>query len=592
MLILLFSINGPVGDSAEVSQDTTTADLIKIFEIPDIIQFGDIEKTISRTVLPVYETEPSIEDMDLGDLLFRTPAVIANQGRGQFKSIIRRGTPAQTLTFYLNGHRLTDRLNSRFNLTDIPLYALEATSTGFNLFGDPMIDLRTKINRYEIPFSYIRVTTGGFGATAYNIDFTRAINNDLGLYLNGLYHTSAENRENSDFTLNSFYTDLYYNQIVPSRFDFIYSSNEYGFPGDDLDTLNRSCVEKLTDASFVFGSDNHHIAFYYTTYHRHFTNTTSQIIYSDDTRTTGIDLENYNKVGFFNIIYRLIGEASGVESDLCNTHNSKTLHLWTVLHLPFNSFDLFAGDRSETDNFTDFQHAPFLYSMAELYDSTYIFGRLGRNYRKPSIYESSAQPAPPYSSIRGDPSLNPEYCWVQEVGIQGRHFTVAVYKYLFENLIILQPDGDDIYQPTALESWRSLGIENYFDSKLKIRKCPTRNSETEITVGFTGNLLIDGDSLPFIPKANSNLFASIVMKSEKFLFRVDAEGQFFSKRFGYNGEELEPFHTLSITATARFVTLSFTLRTDNILNQQYNFVPNYTMPQRNFNFTIKWEFWN
>ena len=48
----------------------------------------------------------------------------------------------------------------------------------------------------------------------------------------------------------------------------------------------------------------------------------------------------------------------------------------------------------------------------------------------------------------------------------------------------------------------------------------------------------------------------------------------------------------SATGLIKFMNLSCTLRLNNVFDEDYAYVPLYPMPPRNFNVSIKWEFWD
>jgi outer membrane cobalamin receptor len=42
----------------------------------------------------------------------------------------------------------------------------------------------------------------------------------------------------------------------------------------------------------------------------------------------------------------------------------------------------------------------------------------------------------------------------------------------------------------------------------------------------------------------------------------------------------------------KFMGLSIVGRVNNILDEEYAFIPGYPMPPRNYDVSIKWEFWD
>jgi outer membrane cobalamin receptor len=197
-----------------------------------------------------------------------------------------------------------------------------------------------------------------------------------------------------------------------------------------------------------------------------------------------------------------------------------------------------------------------------------------------------------YYYIRGNEDLVPEYYWSQEIGIKRKNCTLTFYKYDYDNLIVLQPNTDNYYTPQNIASWQTIGVEGHCEVRIRLSNHSDTTSITEIAAGYSGNYLFKVDSLSFIPKGNSSIFISFKRKTERFALDLKLQEQFVGVRQDIYGQEVPLFRILSAVGTVRFLTLSFILRFDNILDEHYAYIPDYTMAPRHLNFTVKWEFWD
>ncbi len=575
-----------------MNEDSTTVDSVQVYEIPEIIHFS-FDSAIEKELHTTQNIVPEHYDLNLTEAISDSPYMLMNYGTGQLSTISRRGQDPRHTTIFLNNHRIDNPLFGYIDLTTLPIQFIENISVGQNYFGSEGINLTSKVNHYDTPFSYINFTTGDFGSNIYNIDFTRPITNDLGFYLSGLYWKSQGHRVNSHFEINSFYTNFYYNQILPMRFDIIYFSNDYGISGDITDIHYSKAEDKFIDACWICGDNEHKIALSYTSTKNQYTDTIAGSSQEHTIRNYGADINNYYSIDDFEIIYRFMGVLSKIESDFYGAHSVHSLNLFANVNKSFNAFLFSISNRGEIKNENKFFYAPKISVGINIFGSTYLFGSISRNYRNPSIAEMYApyELFGPYGQVKGNSELLSEYYWSQEFGIKRKNSTLTFYKHDYDDLIVIQPNGNDYFMPHNIDSWQTIGVETCLEVPVRLSD-HLGTSVTEISAGFSGNYIFKGDSLPFIPDGTARISLSLKRNTKRFGTSLTAKGEFVGHRQDMNGQLVDPFGIISVAGTIRFVTLSFTLRLDNIINEKYAYIPNYTMEPRHLKFSIRWEFWD
>jgi hypothetical protein len=574
-----------------LSEDTTNVDSAQIYQVPEIIHFGLNEKSVSGKLYALQEIDPAVYDFDINDALLSTPFISIGCGYGQLNTVAHKGRGPQYTEILLNSHLIDSPLYGYNDLSKFPIHFIECISAGKDYLGRDMINLTTKVNHYDKPYSYIKFKTGDFSTNLYNINFTRPITNDFGLYVGGLFWDSKAHLLNRQYKISSFYTNLYYDRLLPMRFDIIYSTNTHGITGTAVDSIGGESDDTFIDACFVCGKDNHRIAFYYNSDQNNYSYPFTNQLYKDDVKNYGVDLENYHNFNGLEIIYKLKGAISDIASDLCGSHSARSLDLWMQFNKSFHNLALSFSNHGALAGANVF-YAPVISSGFNILNNTYIFASLSRNYRAPSISEIYEQPIAPCCSIMGNQNLLPEYYWLQELGIRRKNFALILYNNYYDDFITLQPESVNYYTYTNINSWHTMGIEGFFEAGINIHKNPVAQSITRLSVGYSNSYLFKGYSLPLIPRGNSSIFIALKRQTARFDLGLRLKEQFVACRTDINGTEMNSFRIFSVVGTARLIDIKLALSFENILNQDYEYIPNYTMPPRRFHFTIEWEFWN
>lgn len=593
MFILFLNDSEAVIDTAQIEEDSVTIDTVAVYEVPEIISFGSqVTAMINSNLLTLHEIIPYAYNMNLSDAFFRTSSMLYLYGDGQFNSLSQNGLDPRQTNVFLNYHQLENPLFGYTNLSQFPIQFFETISAGTDIQHPSAhaINLITKINRYDKPYSSVSYTTGDFGTNIYNIDFTRPITNDLGFYLSGLYRQSQGYRDSSDWKMSSLSANVYYNHFIPMRCDILYSLSDYGIPGSTIDTLYARQRDRFTDASFVFGSAHHKAVLYLNQNTSEYSDPISSTPLATNITSYGISTIGFHELKNMQFLYGFNGTLSTIESDLYGSHKHNSLGLWTTAHYAYKTFIVSASGHGEVRNTDDFFFAPSVIIGLQVFKSTYIVGTVSRGYRAPSLSElDSTTTVSLYYRIIGNEDLRPEYYWKQQIGISRHNFTLQFYTIDFTDRIVVQPDADGYDKPVNIDSWHIFGAQTRLEVPLSFI---TQTARWELSAGLSGHYLFDGYSFPFMPRSISSLFISGKRETERFTLSIGAQGRFVDTRSEVNGQTVPSFTVFSAAGTVRFLALSLTLCIDNILNANYTYMPYYPMAPRNYNFSIKWEFWD
>lgn len=570
ILTILMNKDSTYTDSVKVEElgtDTIAVESLKVYPIPEIIN-GHTQSELDRNIYIAEEITPEIYDFYLSDAFFRTPFTFNKNGNSI--SISQRAMAPNYTTIFLNDHPIYEPILGYFDVNRLPTQFFERVEitrdAGHNFEG---INLLSKVNRYDKPYSYLSFTTIGFN-TIYNIDFTRALTKDLGFYLGGLYSNSWVLQDSLYFKLNSFYTNLYYNQFLPIRFDLVYSSNNYGAQENG----------NFIDVSFISGNKQHKMAIYYnsntTTYFD-----TVNISSINKIKNYGFDTEIYYNPKFFEIFLNLTGLISDIATQNFGDYTRNSLSGESKLNKSYKNLTLSIANQTTLLNTKDFFNRPQFTVGYNVFDSISLRLGLGHSFREPTIFEMYApeDTSNPDYWTRGNPDLRPEYYWTKELGIKRKKLFFNIYKADFDDFIINEQDTEGYYIPINIGSRSFVGIENYLELTLG----------RAISLGCSGNYLIKGDTLSRVPRNNFNLFISLKKETPRADFGLLLKGQYVAKRFDILGHELAGFSAFSLVGTIKFITLGCVLRIDNILDEG---ILEYPIPARNFNLSVKWEFWD
>ncbi|MGB3342242.1 MAG: hypothetical protein WBB37_12280 [bacterium] len=574
--------------------DSSGVDSLKTYEIPAIINFGFDSTLMQKMFHITQEIVPDYFDLDIPDVLYRTPWIVNESGMAQPFILFCRGQTTGFCRIFLNNHELRNHLSGSFDLNLLSVQFAEKLTLSGDQMHAPGLNILTKINRYDRPFSFVQYTTGSFGSNLYTADLSRPLTNDLGFYLSGMHWACDGHRSNTDHKTNSFYTNVYWQKMIPGRLDIIYLSETAGFPGSDQDTLNGIVRKDFIDASICTGNKNHKLTFYYTINSEEYTNLNTLPPFHNTVKNIGIDVANYHDFQGIECEYRFAGALSLVDSDAYGSHNLNSLGLWTRLTKRFNNFILSGSSLFDLKNTEDFYIMPKFTTGIEIFDSVFIYGSLSRHYRPPLIAEIHTPDSlfATYYPLVGNADLRTEYYWSQELSIKRKNAGITLYKHDYDDRIIFHADNNGQYIAQNAESWQTIGIESSLAARIYLTRDLDKETATTIAVGYYGNFIFQGDTLPLLPKGNSSADITFERQTRKFTLGASFRERFTGDRQDLSGNDINAARVFSAVGYIRLLDLYISLRCDNVFDEEYFHIPDYTMPLRNYSLAVKWNFWD
>ncbi len=574
--------------------DSLGVDSLKTYEIPVIIYFGFDSTLMQRTLNTSQEIVPDYFDLDTPEALQKTPWLFNEPGIIQPFVLSCRGQISGLCRIFLNNHELHNYLSGGFDPDLMSVRFAEKLVLSDDQMHFPGLNFITKINRYDRPFSFVQYTTGSFGSNLYTADLSRPLTNDLGFYLSGLRSTTTGHRSNTDHTINSFYTNFYWQKKIPARLDIMYVSKTAGFPGSDQDTLNGTVRKDFIDASLCTGSKDHKFTFYYSANSEEYANLNTIPPFYNTVKNLGIEAANYHDFQGLECEYRFAGALSLIHSDAYGSHRCSSLSLWTRLTKNLHKFILSGSSLFDVNNTEDLYVMPKLTTGIEIFDSIFIYGSLSRYYRPPLIAETHTPDSlfADYYPLNANPDLKTEYQWSQELGIKKKNACITLYKHDYENLIIFRAENNGRYVAQNIESWQTIGIESSLAARIYIARDMEKETATTIALGYYGNYIFKGDTLALLPKGNSTADITFEKQTRKFTFGATFRERFASEKQGLSGNDIDASRVFSAIGYIRFLDLHISFRCDNVFDEEYSSIPDYSMPLRNYSVSVKWNFWD
>jgi outer membrane receptor protein involved in Fe transport len=489
---------------------------------------------------------------------------------------------------------MQDDLTGYFNLTQLSQNSFESVAHGQSVIGSESgsLNFESKVNRYDKPYSYARFMFGSFQSNTYGIDFTRAVTNDLGLYVSGQYYKTAGFREHTDAQRSSVYTNVYYNRFFPARLDMFYSNYDYGFPGSSLEAVEGRQKDRFLDVSTTLSFRHSVMNFFYNARSAVYADSQNARFVEHYLKQYGAALGRHHDLLGIELDYGVTSYFLDIDGTL-TSYSDVPLYLWARLSKAVQKFSFqAAGYFATADDHENF-YCPKVAAGYDFHGSTQLYVSLARDARAPSDLELNAMfdTLNPYFTVAGNRDLVSEYCWIQEFGVRSDHYAVSYYRRDYENFISINAGSLDYYEYVNTDSWLIAGCEAFFD--FPVRFYNTDSSRTfSLIFGGSGNILFDGDSVPFTPDYVLGGHLSFTRDTERFGFGAALVGEMYGKRFDLSGQEMPGFGVISAAGFVRFMDLSVVARINNIFDEYYEYVAHYPMPPRSYDFSVKWEFWD
>ena len=569
------------------NNDSTAVDTVQTYEIPEIVTFYNGLSVVGEVV-------PGYHEQSVADILASLPVSVLSYGFTPANGVRLRGANPYYTRIYMNGRRQRENCTGYFNLAQLSLHSFESVGYGRNITGSELssLNFQSRINRYDKPYSYARFLFGSFQSNAYGIDLTRAITNDMGLYASGEYYRTDGFRDQSDAERASVYAHLYYNRFFPARLDLFYTDHDYGFPGTTGESRESRQEDKFLDVSTTIALGQSVMNFFYTAQNMAYADSQNGTFTEYRTKQLGADLAYHHELFGFAFDYGVISYFLDVDGTV-TSYSGVPLDLWAqlqkaILPLSFRVVGYFskAGDH---ENF----YCPGVEAACDLFQSTQLYVSLSRDARAPSDLEFHAvfDSMNPYLRIGGNEELVSEYCWMQEVGVRSEHFSIGYYRFNYDDFITVDQGSGNGYEYVNIDNWLITGCDARFELPLRFFSNDSGNN-VSLVIGGSGNIILDGDSVLFTPQHQLGGHLSVMRETSRFTFGAVVRGEVYGGRMDLSGDELPGFGVLSAAGMVKFMGLSIVGRLNNILDEEYAFVPGYPMPPRNYDVSVKWEFWD
>jgi hypothetical protein len=571
-----------------LTNDSTSVDTTKTYEIPEVVVFRDGISVAGEMIPDFYEQLST-------DLLSSYAIEPFLYGFGRVGAVYNKGRKPSYTEIYLNGRPLHVHPLGYVNQAQLPIHFFEKVLFGSGVTGAELsaIDFQSSVNRYDRPYSYAHFMFGSFQSNLYGLDLTRAITNDLGFYLSGQYYKTAGHRESGDAQTMSIYSNLYYNHFIPMRFNVFYVNNRYGFPGSTQLPLGGRQEDRKLDISYTFDIDNAAGVLCYDYQNIEYVDMANGKSLAVRTDQFGALVARYDTLGDVIIDYGVQGFLTALDGGGYLPTGLSEAEIWTRAKLNLERFFVQAGSRIGMANY----HETFLCPKAEvgvnITGSMYLSAAVSRDFRAPSDFEQWApfDTLIPYFNIAGNSSLEPEYCWVKEIGLRSEGLLLNYYRLDYTDYIAVQIDSGHNPRYVNLSSWETSGIEGFVRYPLRLYNADS-SAMTEILFSGSFNALISGDSIQEVPVQCGDAVVSIKRNTRRFSFGVALRGEYAGVSRDIAGEEYPGYSVYSVAGLIKFLSLSCVVRLNNVFDAAYAYVPYYPMPPRNYDVSVKWEFWD
>lgn len=569
------------------ANDSTSVDTVQIYEIPEIVSYTD-GISVVREIVPRYF------EQSIADVLENLPGTMVSYGFMELNGISFRGANPYYTRIYLNGRQQRDDLTGYFNLAQLSLNPIEKITYGPSLTGSESsgLNFTSKVNRYDKPYSYANFRFGSFGSNVYGMELTRAITNDLGLSVTGEYQRTNGYRDNMEADRLAVYANVYYNRFFPARLDLFYSEHDYGFPRTVDQMLDGRQKDKFFDISFT-SSDKHSVVnFFYTARTMEYIDSVNFEVIEDRLKQIGGEGAYHYDIFSARLDYGVAGYFVIADGTL-RYFQDFPLDIWARLSKAFDRLSLQGSVYFAKAGDHNIFFLPKIETGYNFYNSMQLYLSLWHDARAPSDLELEAMfdTINPYFQIAGNRDLEPEYSWGQEVGVRGDQYAVAFYRFDYDNFITVSADSADYYQYRNIDSWLITGCDASFALPLRFYNDDS-SRVFSVMLGGSGNVIFDGDSVPYTPQYQLGGSISLTTETSRFGFGLATRGVVYGRRVDLSGQELDGFTVLSVAGLVRFLSLSVVARINNLLDEDYAYIPYYPMAPRNYDVSIKWEFWD
>ncbi len=542
--------------------DTTKKDTIWTYEIPRIVALegknalGNAIATVRVQGSLAYQyTTPEVFSFSPYFLLKKDNSVL----------LISRSSDPLIAQYYLNGHPLKDRFIGFIDLNAVPVSCPDRIAMYGNAGGDLLdVDVTSKVNRYERPFSILNFTTLGDN-TIYNIDFTRALTNDLGLYFNGLYSNIFKLQDNFYHKLNAYYGNFYYNRYLPLRLDLLYASSTYGAEEEN----------SLFDVSFTADILQNRLCVYYNRFGVSRADTAAGSS-GNESKNFGFVTETVKRTPLCDLYLGLDGVLSTVVTDHEGTFNGNEGKVIAGMGKTWQRLILCADNSTSFNDDGDIRFSPRLLVGYDMFDSTFLTTCISRGFRMPAITETDA---PVDTALfLPNPELDPVTWWNKEIGMKKGNNSFVIYNTNFNDYIVYAEDWGYL-KPVNRSNRSFLGIEGTAGfSLVKL-----------LDFKLAGNYLFSDEPDHYLPSLHLGSSITLKRENDRSMQAITVLGLYVGERRYLSNAVYPDAGVISVVGMIRFITLTAVLKVENLLDQDVPFTP---LSRLNTSLSLKWEFWD
>lgn len=546
--------------------DSTVVDSLneKEYEVPQIVNFSQTG-VLDSSLKQEWVIKPILFFNGFKELIYFTPYIIKD--RGYALDIIA----PYPLEISFPSHGLNNYFIESLNLVSLPINFLKTTflnkGSGQSFHK---LEIDTKVNTYKEPYSYLYFTMFGNSAI-YNLDFTRAITNDAGFYLSGLYSRQYKSFEQKYLRTNGGYADIYYNKFIPARMDVIFVNNDY----DRLWNIDFS------DITITAGN-----AFYKTAIFR----TENKIEYLDTIMTVkNKNLfttygTNQQILFYFKNLENILGLNATMNYFKYNTNKFKThnhLEFYQMTNYHIRRFYTGLGYWVDYEMEKNMYFNPNWRIAYDISNKIRIFGGLNLFSRRANFVAQYGNEnlIDKEINILGNSNIKDEKFFHKEIGFQVKNSMLNFFHCLVSNPIVLRKDSTDYYSAINLERGEIAGFEIFYDTPIG----------KYFSLTGAGNYLLKNEPSSIFPKTNLKLYLNWHRETARSRFCLFIRFNYLSDRYDRAGNHYAQFWTIAPGLMMKFLTLRVNMMIDNILNEEPGDFPN---TARSFNFEVNWEFWD
>ncbi|MCX7995959.1 MAG: hypothetical protein N3A65_09390, partial [candidate division WOR-3 bacterium] len=461
----------------------------------------------------------------------------------------------------INSHYIDQYFLKNFNFSVFPINFIESVVFIKKYINSEVntIDLRTKINRYEQPYSYLYFTLFGPN-TIYNIDFTRAITNTMGFYLGGVYSRHYKNSERRYLRTNAGYANFYCNQFIPLRLDIILTGNSY-------DTIINS---DFSDITLTAGKDFYKFMIYRT----------ACKVYDDSTENQFLTYGTHHKV-LFNIgnlenTFEFIALTTQF-----NPGKFKNNYIEFSQNSNYELNNIIAGIGYNV-NYASGKifFEPAVRGYFQILNDMKLYVRTGLLSRRPDFIAQYGNDKfiDPTVNIIGNLDIEGETYFHREIGATFKNSKITLYNAHISNQII--------YQSLGLKTYSAVNVDNEITGLEGNLVSPSIKGFSAI---MAGNYLI----YTHIPSDVPDFFVKFSLnwqrRTERSVMSIFTKFTFVNRRYDPLGRYYEPFLIISPGLNLEFLTLSLGVIFDNVTDTRPE---DFSDIARRFGMEIKWEFWD